>query len=262
MDGSSLQKQRALVIALLASLLLWNLPFGGLLLYPFKLLSTWLHEGSHALVMVVTGAGFDRMEVFRDTSGLAYMNHGVMGAAAAAIAAAGYMGTPLFGAVFLVIGQTRRGARSVLLVLGLLMGATALLFISNTFGIVAVLVGAGACLAVAAFGTETVSVFLVNFIAAQACINAVLDIRVLFRANMVVNGQSIRGSDAHNMAAASFGTPTMWASIWLGWSFLLFFVALRVVYLRHRSTAPESVLEARPRIIPVPVEAVEVRAED
>jgi hypothetical protein len=235
MDGSSLQKQRALVIALLASLLLWNLPFGGLLLYPFKLLSTWLHEGSHAVLMVITGAGFDRMEVFRDTSGLAYMKHGVLGAAAAAIAAAGYMGTPLCGAVFLIIGQTRRGARGVLMALGLLMAATALLLVANTFGIVALLIGAAACLAVAAFGSETVSVFLVNFIAAQACINAVLDIRVLFRANMVVNGQAIRGSDAHNMADASFGTPTMWASIWLGWSFLLFFVALRLVYLRHRA---------------------------
>lgn len=254
------------MIALLASLLLWNLPFGGLLLYPFKLLSTWLHEGSHALLMVITGAGFDRMEVFRDTSGLAYMNHGVVGAAAAAIAAAGYMGTPLFGAVFLVIGQTRRGARSVLLALGLLMAATALLFISNTFGIVAVLLGAAACLAVAAIGSENVSVFLVNFIAAQACINAVLDIRVLFRANMVVNGQSIRGSDAHNMAAASFGTPTMWATIWLCWSFVLFFVALRLVYLRHRRGEPEPGVIARPARISVPVavavEAIEARADD
>ena len=38
---------RTLAIALLASLLLWNLPFGGVLLYPFKLLATWLHELSH-----------------------------------------------------------------------------------------------------------------------------------------------------------------------------------------------------------------------
>ncbi len=35
---------RTLALALLASLLLWNLPFGGVLLYPFKLLATWLHD--------------------------------------------------------------------------------------------------------------------------------------------------------------------------------------------------------------------------
>jgi hypothetical protein len=39
---------RTLAFALLASLLLWNLPFGGVLLYPFKLLATWLHELSTA----------------------------------------------------------------------------------------------------------------------------------------------------------------------------------------------------------------------
>jgi len=37
---------RPLGIVLLASLLLWQLPFGGFVLYPFKLLGTWLHEGS------------------------------------------------------------------------------------------------------------------------------------------------------------------------------------------------------------------------
>ena len=42
-------RERALVIALLASLVLWNLPFGGLVLYPFKLFATWLHELSHGL---------------------------------------------------------------------------------------------------------------------------------------------------------------------------------------------------------------------
>jgi hypothetical protein len=46
---------RTLAVALLASLLLWNLPFGGVLLYPFKLLATWLHELSHGLAMMITG---------------------------------------------------------------------------------------------------------------------------------------------------------------------------------------------------------------
>jgi hypothetical protein len=63
---------RTLAFALLATLLLWNLPVGGVLLYPFKLLATWLHESSHGLAMMVTRVGFDHMHIFRDTSGLAY----------------------------------------------------------------------------------------------------------------------------------------------------------------------------------------------
>jgi hypothetical protein len=63
---------RTLALALLGSLLLWNLPSGGVLLYPFKLLATWLHELSHGIAMVLAGAGFDRIVLYRDTSGLAY----------------------------------------------------------------------------------------------------------------------------------------------------------------------------------------------
>ena len=75
--------------------------------------------------------------------------------------------------------------------------------------------------------------FIVNFIAAQACVNAVLDIRVLFRPQLVINGQIVGASDAHNMASATFGTHWMWAGVWLAWSFACFYVALRIRFLRH-----------------------------
>ncbi len=233
-------RNRALVIALLVSLVLWNLPFGGLLLYPFKLFATWLHELSHGVVMLVTGAGFDHLEIYRDTSGLAYARYGVSGPAGAAIASAGYMGAPLFGAVFLVLGQTRRGARSVLAALGLMLALSAALFIRNNFGLVAVGIGAAAFLVAAAFAGEALAVLLVNFVAAQSCINAVLDIRVLFRENLVVNGQAMQASDAHSMAEAAFGPPWLWAVVWMVWSLALFFVALRLVYLRQRAPSAET----------------------
>ncbi len=94
-------QNRALVVALLASLLLWDLPFGGFALYPFKLLATWFHELSHGLVMTLTGAGFERMEIYQDTSGYAY-SYGHPGSVGVAlVASAGYMGTAVVGAVLL-----------------------------------------------------------------------------------------------------------------------------------------------------------------
>ncbi|MCG8419850.1 MAG: M50 family metallopeptidase [Proteobacteria bacterium] len=227
-------RDRALAIALLASLVLWNLPFGGLLLYPFKLLATWMHELSHGLIMLLSGAGFDRIEIYRDTSGLAFAERGVGPYARAAIAAAGYMGTPLLGAIILIWGQTRRRARVILMVLGAAMAVSAVVFVDNTFGAVAVGVGAGLCLVGFVMASERVAMVLVNFIAAQACINALLDIRVLFRANLVVNGKNMGNSDAHNMAEATFGSPTLWASIWLAWSIVLLYAALRLVYLHRK----------------------------
>jgi hypothetical protein len=227
-------RDRLLFVALLASLVLWNLPFGGVLAWPFKLLATWIHELSHGIVMMVTAAGFDQMQIYRDTSGLAYAQDGVNDAGRAAIASAGYMGTPLWGALILWTAQSARRSRRALLALALAMGASAWLFLANDFGVAATAIGAAACLVLAVFAGDGLATFAALFIGAQLCINALLDIRVLFRSNLVVNGQIMGLSDAESMTLATFGEVTrfgvwMWSSLWLVWSMGLFFVVLRLI---------------------------------
>jgi hypothetical protein len=237
---------RTVALALLASLLLWNLPFGGVLLYPFKLLATWLHELSHALAMIATGAGLDRVMIYRDTSGLAYAKSSVDAFGSAIIAAAGYMGTPLWGALLVVVARDARAARYALLVLAALLVVTALTVIAPTpqegdFGRW-VIVGMGGAIAACALALPPRFRLLVaHFIAAQSCVNALLDIRVLLRPSQVVGGVIVGASDAHNMAAMTFGTTATWAVwtwaiIWLVWSLAVLFVALRLPRQRAAAT--------------------------
>jgi hypothetical protein len=229
---------RTLALALLASLLLWNLPFGGVLLYPFKLFATWLHELSHGITMILTGAGFDHIVIYRDTSGLAYAYTAVGPFGTAIIAAAGYMGTPLWGAALLVVTPDAKAARRALLVLaGLLVGTTVLVIApsptGDPFGQWATpAMGAGVALC-GLIVPDRWRVLVAHFIAVQACVNALLDIRVLLRPSQVVDGKSAGMSDAHNMALNTFGTTETWAVwtwaiIWLAWSLAVLFVALRI----------------------------------
>lgn len=228
---------RTLAVALLVSLLLWNLPFGGVVLYPFKLLATWLHELSHGITMMLTGAGFDYVLVYRDTSGLAYASSSMDGWGLPFIAAAGYMGTPLWGALLLRLTPTPKRARIALLVLGGLLVFSAFTVIAiddggDAFGPWAIgELGAGVILAALLLPARW-RLALAHFLAAQACINALLDIRVLMRPSQVVGGSFVGSSDAHNMAAATFGTTAdwavwTWAGIWLAWSLAVLYVALR-----------------------------------
>jgi hypothetical protein len=228
---------RTLGIALLASLLLWNLPFGGVLLYPFKLLATWLHELSHALVMAVTGTGVDRVVIYRDTSGLAYSSEPPGPIATPLIAAAGYMGTALWGAALLVATPTGRAARIALLVLAGLLCAAAVLVVDapdgDAFGPLATAGIGVASAAVAVLVPERWRVAVAHFVAAQLCVNALLDIRVLLRPSQVVNGLFAGISDAHTMASATFDTHDtwavwFWAIAWLLWSLAVLFAALLV----------------------------------
>ena len=104
---------------------------------------------------------------------------------------------------------------------------------SNDFGQGAVALGAIALLLLARFAPERVVIFVAVFVAAQACINAVLDIRILFRPVLVIDDKIVFVSDAQSMAAATFGPPEMWAGIWMAWSFAWFYIALRLSYLKR-----------------------------
>jgi hypothetical protein len=228
---------RTLAFALLASLLLWNLPFGGVLLYPFKLLATWLHELSHGLAMLLTGVGFDRVLIYRDTSGLAYGSSEAGRLASAVIAAAGYMGTPLWGALLLVVTPDARWARRALLVLAALLVGTSLTVIDmpdgDRFGPWAIGAIGAACAGAALVLPGRLRLAIAHFIAAQSCVDALLDIRVLLRPSQVVGGKIAGASDAHNMAQATFGTTATWAVwtwaiVWLLWSLAVLYVALRL----------------------------------
>jgi len=242
---------RTLAIALLASLILWNLPFAGVLLYPFKVLATWLHELSHGLAMIITGSGFDRMVIYRDTSGLAYAYTSVGSFGTAIIAAAGYMGTPLWGAVLLVVTPNAKAARTALIVMSVLLVGTTILVIApapngDRFGqYVVPAIGAAIALAGILLPNRW-RVLFAHFIAAQSCVNALLDIRVLLRPSQVVDGKATGNmSDAHNMAASTFGTTETWAVwtwaiLWLAWSLAILFVALRISGSRAKKSAETS----------------------
>jgi hypothetical protein len=237
---------RGLALALLASLVLLQLPYGGMVLYPFKVLGTWMHEISHGLVMLLVGVGFDRMDVYKDGSGLAFAEGSAGPVGKGLIAAAGYMGTPLWGVALLWLGQDQRSARRALAVVGLLLAITAVAFIANPFGQVAIGIMALVVVGAGLFLPGHWAALLCNFVAAQACIGALVDIRVLYRPFLVVAGEE-RGSDAHQMASATFGHTQpwaiwFWASVWLLWSLALLFVALKLAQRRagKLSGSPES----------------------
>lgn len=249
---------RTLAIALVASLLLWNLPFGGVLLYPFKILATWLHELSHGLIMLITGNGLDRVVIYRDTSGLAYSREVAGPTAQVFIAGAGYMGTPLWGALLLVVTPHARAARNALIVLGVLLLGTAMFVVDapsgDRFGQAAVAIMGAVCVGVAFALPGRWKIAVAHFVAAQSCVNALLDIRVLLRPYQIVNGiDTGNKSDAHNMALHTFGTTDkwavwFWAITWLAWSLVVLYVALRINGSRAiANVAPFARATASPR---------------
>ncbi len=90
------------------------IPFGYLIVYPFRLFNTFVHEVGHAVAAVITGGYVESMVVNLDTSGYVIRRGGWT----PLVASAGYMGSILAGAALLVAGRKREWTRPALMVLG------------------------------------------------------------------------------------------------------------------------------------------------
>jgi len=194
-------------------------PWGPLVLYPFTLFTTWVHECSHALVAVALGGHVASITIRPDTSGLTRSLMPSARIAQGLVASAGYLGASIVGCCLMAATRVERRARPILMGIGVFMLITLLFWIRNLFGIVVVLAWAAALMTIARRRTGGVAGFLLSILAIQVALNAVFDIRMLFM---------VRGpSDAQTMARL-FAVPAwFWAGAWMAMSVAMLVWTLR-----------------------------------
>ncbi|HEY1584344.1 MAG TPA: M50 family metallopeptidase [Polyangia bacterium] len=138
-----MSSRRALVYAVgIAWLLQHVVPFGRLVLYPFTLLATWVHETGHGVAAMATGGHFDKLEIFADASGLAHTRE-VGNVAIAITCLGGMLAPPIAGAMLLVVARGPRRARLALAVLAAMMVLTVALWVRSPAGLIVVALCAG-----------------------------------------------------------------------------------------------------------------------
>jgi len=115
---------------------------------------TIAHEGGHALVSVLSGRRLEGIRLHADSSGVTYSRGKRHGPGLVLTAAAGYLTPSLLGAGAAALLAARH--QTALLWLALLLLAATFLAIRNAFGVLAVLVTAGAVFAVSYFATAAV----------------------------------------------------------------------------------------------------------
>jgi MFS family permease len=119
----------------LALIGLWQVPWLGWLVYPFRVFGTFVHELSHGLAAIATGGDFVRFAVSPDLSGVAHSAGGLR----MIVASAGYIGSAVFGGALLVLHARLLSSRTLLFGLGVVFGLLCLLFVRNLFGVAAAL---------------------------------------------------------------------------------------------------------------------------
>ncbi len=99
-----------LTAAAIATILLWQVPGGDYILYPFTILATWFHEMGHGLMALILGGQFHQLQIFSSGSGVATysISRSLRPIGPALVAAAGPMGPPLAGAALILASRSCR----------------------------------------------------------------------------------------------------------------------------------------------------------
>lgn len=192
-------------VAAAVSLALSLTPWASILLYPFKLFTTWVHECGHAVATALVGG----ISIAPDTSGLTHSLVPVGRLSQGFVASAGYLGAAVVGCLLMAATRVERAAHGVLAAVGTLMLLSLVVWVRNLFGALVVLAWGAALVALARRGFGPAPRFLLGLLAIQVALNSVYDIRVLF----LLNGGP---SDAATMAQLFFVPAWMWASAWIG----------------------------------------------
>jgi hypothetical protein len=221
------EKDEKLLLSIGVLFLLMIMPFGRYLLYPFTLLSTWVHEMCHGIAAVFCGGSINNIYIYDDGSGLANtsIQTPFFDFKRVFVASAGYVGTAIVGGVLLLFRRTRRGPRRVLFGTAVLIAFTCLLWVRNTFGVVSmILIAAGLGLAGWFLPAEPCA-YVYAFVAAAICLNTVDSITDIWNDRQCTSGER-RSNDAVTVAEV-WGLPYwFWALLWLVFALGMLFIGM------------------------------------
>jgi hypothetical protein len=200
------------IVASLLALVLSHLPVLDVVVYPFKLFGTFVHEWSHALVAMITGGHVVELQINpSDFSGETFTRGGWF----LLIASAGYTGAAIWGAL-LLLAPTRFSNR-ILVGLGaiaILMPLLGWIFFGTSFPastwIWAIVFGAVALL-VGLRATPRIARVFHQFIAVVLCFTTLDSIRYLIWASF--NDSRVH-SDATNAAGYTHLGAPFWSILW------------------------------------------------
>ena len=171
-----------LIAAAIATIVLWQLPIGNYILYPFTILATWFHEMSHGLMALLLGGQFRKLEIFGDGSGVASyaMSLSLAPIGPALVAAAGPMGPPIAGSALILASRSFKAATLSLKILGGFLLLSTLIWVRSLFGLIAIPVLGLIILAIAFKAPRWLQGFAIQFLGVQACVSTYHQLDYLF----------------------------------------------------------------------------------
>ncbi|OCQ94118.1 peptidase M50 [Nostoc sp. MBR 210] len=217
-----------LVAAAIATAVLWQVPGGDYILYPFTILATWFHEMGHGLMALVLGGQFHKLEIFSNASGVAtyriVRSLGSLGPGL--VAAAGPMGPPIAGAALILASRSFKAASLSLKILGSFLLLSTLIWVRSWFGLLAVPLLGLIILGISLKAPRWMQGFAIQFLGVQACVSTYHQLDYLFSYSAGYLGLS----DTAQMQRYLLLPYWFWGGLMAIASLIILIQSLRVAY--------------------------------
>lgn len=223
--GRPINGTRTLLAACAVTVLLYFIPYAEFLTYPIRMLVTFLHEGGHALMTLLTGGMVSSISIFPDGSGVTWSRGGIR----FLITSSGYLGATLYGAALIYALRTGRlSGRTVLLATGVVIGLLTVCFVrpwgSGLYGFF----WGGIIAAALVIGSrrlpEATAAWGAAFVGVQCVMNALFDLRTLFNLSLMPGAPQ---TDAVTLAKMTLIPAPVWAAFWIALALGMLFFVLR-----------------------------------
>ncbi len=185
-------------LAVAASIILPRLPFGRRLLYPFALLSTWVHEMGHGLAAIAVGGRFHRLEIYPNLGGQA-LSSGVYGVGRAIVSAGGLLGPALAGGAIIISGSRQQTAQWILTFVAAAVFLSLVAFVRNLYGWLSLGAIALVLVPIALYAPVEARIFLAQLIGIQFCLACWGSLDYMFTKNFYRDGR-VLNSDTEEIA--------------------------------------------------------------
>lgn len=227
---------RAFWLAVAATLVLYAVPMGQFLLYPFALLSTWAHEMGHGLSALLVGGRFESLVLYPNLGGTAYNRVPDTLFAPVLVSAGGLVGPAVAGGLTVIFGARPRLSRYVLYLFSGMLLASLVLWVRNPFGMLAV---AGLALGfglVGRYGSDGVKLLVAQFTGIQLCLGSLSDFDYMFTKQFLRDGQ-VQISDTQAIAERLLLPYWFWGGLIALCSLMILAAAFWIAWVRPAAKA-------------------------
>lgn len=217
------------------TIILWQVPFGKYIMWPFTILGVWFHEMGHGITAIFLGGSLHSLELLPDGSGLAKFS-GVEflgGIGKAMVAAGGPLGPSIAGALLIGLSRNQKFSGVLLFLLGSVLLLSAILWIRTLFGFIFIFIIGLAILFLSIKGKPGLKTVLVRLLGVQACVSVFLSIDYMFSAGGIIGGNEYI-SDTAVMERELWLPYWFWGGLLLVISVIMIVLSLTIAYSKKK----------------------------